>query len=278
MRIETMTQDARDVIATMRVPQWAHFLVLPLAALRVGEVTFTALALGVAGAFTALAYAYGINAIADRHSDQRAEKNPLRGQRQISQFVRWMIGGMAAATVLIALVAAPLARVALLVSLVASTLYSVGPRAKSVPFLGALANALIFVPLLYVGVGRTPLFETLHTTLLIAIVFTIMLLQNQLVHELADASEDALARDRTTAMMLGERRARGGCVLLGVAGSVAVLVLEGVSLDTMIAVAAMLLCGGLAKLSLPPSLLRVTHRFVSMALGALLFFCQVVLR
>ena len=278
MRIETMTQDARALIATMRVPQWVHFLVLPLAAFRVGEVTFAALALGVAGAFTALAYAYGINAIADRHSDFRVEKNPLRGQREISDFVRWMIGGMAVATLLIALAAAPISRIALIVSLVASTVYSVGPRAKSMPFLGALANALIFVPLLYVGVGPTPLFETLRATLLIAIVFTIMLLQNQLVHELADASEDARALDRTTATMLGERRARSGCVLLGVVGSVAVLVLEAFSFDTVIAALAMLVCGGLAKLTLPPSLLRVVHRLVSMALGALIFFCQVVLR
>ena len=278
MRIETMMQDARALIATMRVPQWVHFLVLPLTALRVGEVAFTALALGVAGTFTALAYAYGINAIADRHSDLRVEKNPLRGQRDVSDFVRWLIGGMAAATLLVALAAAPIAGIALIVSLLASTVYSVGPRAKSVPFVGALANALIFVPLLYVGVGPTPWFETLQATLLIAIVFTIMLLQNQLVHELADASEDARAHDWTTAMMLGERHARSGCVLLGVVGSVAVLVLEAFSFDTMIAVTSMLLCGVLAMLSLPPSLLRVTHRFVSMALGALLFFCQVVLQ
>ena len=262
----------------MRVPQWVHFLALPLAAIRVGEVTFAALALGVAGAFTALAYAYGINAIADRHSDQRMEKNPLRGQREVSVLVRSLIGGMAAATLLIALLTAPIACVALLVSLLASTAYSVGPRAKSVPFVGALANALIFVPLLYVGVGRTPVFEALQATLLIAIVFTIMLLQNQLVHELADAAEDARARDRTTAMVLGERHARSGCVVLGVVGSVAVLVLERFSLDTVLAVLAMLVCGGLVKLSIPPSLLRVTHRFVSMALGAVLFVCQVVLR
>lgn len=266
------------LVATMRVPQWVHFLALPLAAMRVGEATLSELALGVAGAFTALAYGYGMNAIADRQSDLRVEKNPLRGQREISVGVRWAIGGMAATTMLLSLAAAPIARVALLVSLAASTVYSVGPRAKSAPFLGALANALIFVPLLYVGMGRTPWFETLHATLLIAIVFTIMLLQNQLVHELADAPEDARARDRTTAMVLGERHARSGCVLLGVVGSVAVLVLEAFSLDTMIAVTAMLVCGGLVKLSLPPRLLRVAHRFVSMAFGAVLFFSQVVLR
>jgi len=273
-----MRQGVRALLSTMRTSQWAHFLLLPLTAFRVGNVTSRALALGLVGAFTSLAYAYGINAIADRHSDLRVEKNPLCGQREIPRLVRWTVGAMATLALLIASVASPIAGIALIVSLIASTLYSVGPRAKSVPFFGALANALIFVPLLYVGVGPTPLGETLQSTLLIAIVFTIMLLQNQLVHELADAREDALARDRTTAMVLGDGRARSGCVLLGVAGSAAVLAVNGVSFDSVIAAAAMLLCGGLAKLSLPPSLLRVAHRLVSMALGAVLFFCQVVLQ
>lgn len=267
----------RIAFQTMRVPQWLHFLLLPWAAWRVGEVTLQALGLGFAGAATALAYAYGMNALADRHSDQSVAKNPLRGEREVSLFVRASIALMALATLAIAWAMAPIARAALLVSLVASTVYSVGPRAKSRPFLGALANALIFVPLLYVGVGAGAWQDAFRATGLIAIVFTTMLLQNQLVHELADAAEDVLARDRTTAMMLGARRARLGCVWLGVAGSVAVILLEPLTLAALVGVVAMLLCGGLAMASLAPALLRMAHRFVSMALGALLFASQVVL-
>ena len=104
------------------------------------------------------------------------------------------------------------------VSLLASTVYSVGPRLKALPGIGTLLNAVIFAPLLALGASSAlpPGFGVLASS------FGALLLQNQILHEQADLHEDAAAGTYTTARALGPRARSvivGALAALGFAGA-----------------------------------------------------------
>jgi 4-hydroxybenzoate polyprenyltransferase len=242
-------------IAALRARQWAHFVVLPLASAGgAGR-----LAVGFALAATALAYAYGLNAISDRATDLDARKNPLAGVAATPGAVLILVAGCALVALGLALFvgAAPLVGV----SLVASTVYSAG--SKRVPAIGSLLNVAIFAPLLFLGGGAPP-WPIVST-------FAVLLLQNQLLHECADAVEDAAAAAHTTARAIGARSAVALAATLGAGGVAAAFALAAGWTAWLAALAS--LAGALVAVAGPRDFAarRVAHRWVALTVGALLF-------
>ncbi|MBL8714908.1 MAG: UbiA family prenyltransferase [Myxococcales bacterium] len=248
--------------SALRARQWAHFAVLPLAAVD-ARTSWGRAGLGVAVACACLAYAYGLNAIADRATDA-PEKNPLAGLDQPPDAVRLLLLG--AASIALGL-AAPLgvAAVTLAVaSLVAGTIYSVGPRWKALPVLGVVANTAIFAPLLGL-LGRGARLGPL------AAVFVGLLVQSQLLHELADTEEDARGGVRTTAQALGARATRRVVVVSATLSAVVAVALSR-SLPVAVATVAALVVGTVVALAVrAPAEARAWHRRASVVVGALVF-------
>ena len=150
------------------------------------------------------------------------------------------------------------------VSVVAGAVYSAGPRIKRWPVIGSLANVAIFAPLLLlVGGARSAGFWGMF------VVFAALLLQNQLIHERADAAEDRRAGVRTSAQVLGDAGvAAAGRVLAGVGGATAVMWLAWP--------AALAALGGLALGAwlmgkAEPAAARRRHRAVALATGAIVY-------
>jgi len=210
-------------LRALRAGQWVHFVPLPLAGAPLADMLSGTCPLGpvlwacLAGALC-LACAYGINAHGDRGSDARG-KNPLVGAAVgpaalVPAIACGLLAAVAAAR------SGGLGPAAL--SLAAGVLYSAGPRLKRWPGVGSLANVVIFAPLLaLVGAPRTPGFWGM------LVVFSALLLQNQLVHERADEAEDRRAGAYTTAQWLGRAGVAAAGRWLALAGSLAAAVLLG---------------------------------------------------
>lgn len=251
-------------LAALRAPQWAHFVVLPLASIARDELGSANVAMrvarGVALAALALAYGYGLNAISDRATDVDRRKNPLGGGA-CPPGVTALVVATALAALAIAATANGAVLAATAVSLASSTVYSVGPRLKALPVVGTLLNAGIFAPLLFFAVG-----DGTTAPAHITIAFVALLLQNQLLHERADADEDRAARALTTARVLSERATLAVVAAIGVAGGAA-----AIASAHAIVVAALAL-GTAVALAGPRAWARrrVAHRWVSFALGAVL--------
>lgn len=236
----------------LRAPQWAYFVVLPLAGFLVFDPLRVTLALVAAAA--CLAWSYGLNAVAERHTDASSLKNPLVGISTVPRSVSLTLGAslLIALTTASALGLTSLAAVSL--SLLAGTLYSTGLRLKAWPGAGLVANTLIFVPLLVVGTQGRSLPSAFPVTLL---VFTILLLQNQVLHELADAREDEAAGALTTARSLG---------IIGTRVFIVVLALAALPFSSVVLIPTVA-----TFLPLEPSTRRRTHRVLSILVGAALF-------
>jgi 4-hydroxybenzoate polyprenyltransferase len=262
------------VMGVLRPRQWAHMLPLPLAGIDPGAPGLdwrAALALGsgVLAAACCMAFAYGLNAIADRATDADPRKNPLAGVATVTWAHRALVG--AAAVLALGLVAprgaVPLA--AVLASLVSGLVYSAGPRLKRLPVLGTVANAGIFAPLLLLG-GRDAAPPPGFPVLLV--VFVGALLQNQLLHEVADQVEDARGGVRSSGALLGERATLLVIGLVAVAGAAAC---AGLARSTPVALAAAAVLGlGVlagALLRLTAARRRVVHRVLVVCGGAVLY-------
>jgi 4-hydroxybenzoate polyprenyltransferase len=149
-----------------------------------------------------LGFGYLLNAVADRDMDLDRRKNPLLEIGPAS-------GALWLPLVLLVSVALGLAASASLwvvacttISLVSGCVYSVGPRFKSVPFVGTLMNLTNFLPLLFVGM---PWPTPSPRLIALAVAFSGMLLQNQLLHEAGDATEDRRGNLQTTFLRAGAR-------------------------------------------------------------------------
>ncbi len=260
--------------AALRAGQWVHFVALPLATVTPGAEEPRALALragrGMAVAALALAYAYGANAVADRGTDEDPRKNPLVGTSTFPSAAVAASVVAAMAALALAAVGGHVALVATVASLLAASVYSLGPRLKARPFAGTLVNLAIFAPLLLASAphpwAQPPALPFL------AFVFAAMLLQNQLLHEQADASEDAAAGVRTTARVLGTRGTKAAIVLLGLLGVLGA-VWTAPGRVCVIAAVLVLMTGGAAGLGGRDSWAarRRLHRAIAFAGGALLF-------
>jgi 4-hydroxybenzoate polyprenyltransferase len=204
-------------LRAVRARDWAHFALLPLAAYEParGWEGVAAIARGVAIACFVLAYGYLLNAIADRRTD-RPGKNPLAAGEVLD--ARAGVLCLVAAAVGASALGPPVVRLATAVCLVSGAAYSIGPRIKRIPVLGTVSNASSFAPLLWVGsVGD----QILPWMPAVTLAFVCLLLQNQLLHEAADQTEDCAARVQTTVLWLGKGRAALLAGLFG-AGLIAV--------------------------------------------------------
>ncbi len=192
-----------DLLRLYRVRQWLHILPLPLATFDASVPLATALlaaARGMANLFMILAFGFLVNAISDRYVDRDARKNPLvlPGRE-----------GYKASLIALPVLSLALAafspwpvQLATACCLAVGCLYSVGPRLKTIPVVGTLANAAWYVPMLFLGMAQSALPLGFGT---IAIAFTALLLQNQLIHESGDRHEDEASGIHTTWLAFGPR-------------------------------------------------------------------------
>jgi 4-hydroxybenzoate polyprenyltransferase len=201
MRLE-VPRSGQDFVASLRVGQWAHFGLLPLATFDPfadWSMQVLPAARGVATALCVLAFGYLANALGDRRHDHDPAKNPfVRRSPRLGHYL--LVAGLASAGLVISAFGPWLAFVATLVAVVSGLVYSLGPRLKRLPLVGTGLNAACFTPLLFVGIGSTGA-EPRHVAL--AMLFVGLLLQNQLLHEAADEGEDREAGVRTTWIALG---------------------------------------------------------------------------
>jgi 4-hydroxybenzoate polyprenyltransferase len=96
--------------------------------------------------------------------------------------------------------------------------YSMGPRLKRIPLVGSLANLGNFAPLLFVGMHGDALPAGFAA---VAVAFCAILLQNQLIHEAGDATEDRGGGIRTTWLTLGPAWTTALAAALGLVAAVA---------------------------------------------------------
>jgi 4-hydroxybenzoate polyprenyltransferase len=256
----------RASLSVLRARQWLHFLVLPAAGLAAppwGMSQLARFSVGAVVAALALGWAYGLNAISDRATDIDPRKNPVAGAATSpsSAVAAVCLAGLGALAVAwLAGVLVPAA-----VSLLAATIYSIGPRLKGHPLIGTLLNAAIFAPLLaFAHPTRVPATFPVEASLFVA-----LLLQNQLRHEQADALEDARARVVTTARWLGGAWTRVVVALIAVVAAGATVALQP---STPVACAAALsLAGGTCAALVGDdwARLRRRHRVVAFVGGAL---------
>ena len=276
----------RTAWSGLRVTQWLHFAALPLAGLDRGTLLaphgFTRALIGSAIACGCLGFGYGVNALAERTTDRSALKNPFVGMPSLPVQALAAVGGCAVVALGLAVLLGPIAFGAALTSLVAGALYSLGPRLKQRPGLGLVFNTLIFVPLLGAclqGAQPPSSFWSL------AVVFTSLLVQNQLVHELADAEEDEASGALTTARFLGPGRTRLAAAAAALLGAAVVFAMAP-SLWLRLAGAVALLAGGLVAAGAPAALVasgpqvftiqtaaerRRAHRLVATGAGTMMY-------
>lgn len=183
-----------------RIRHWLHFLALPAASWSMAPARWEmglSVARGVATAFCVLSFGYLVNAFADRHMD-----DPAKRVAHDADDPRPVLTLLAIAALGLSSMGPPAALCATAICLLSGWVYSVGPRLKAYPVVGTLLNATNFAPLLLVGLSRAD-FPRHLTPLTIS--FVALLLQNQLLHEAADAAEDARGEVVTTARAVGPR-------------------------------------------------------------------------
>jgi 4-hydroxybenzoate polyprenyltransferase len=259
-------------LSVLRARQWIHFIVLPAAALDLAALGSTRgalrLALSVTTAALALGYAYGVNALADRGTDESSAKNPLAGASSVPAEVLAVVATTAGSAIAMSLILGPFALLLTLASLTAATFYSVGPRMKALPILGLVFNTGIFAPLLGLAIsdqGAPASYGVLVST------FVALILQNQLLHESADAREDARGGVLTTARLLGPRGTKAAVLSIAAPGMTLAVALAPT--PSMAVAAGSAIALGSAAVGLPgsPARARLAHRWLSAAGGVVLF-------
>jgi 4-hydroxybenzoate polyprenyltransferase len=261
----------------VRFRQWAHFLVLPLAGVELEQPSLRgglALARGVLIAAFVLAFGYLANALGDREMDRDPAKNPLVHRREDDRRLALYILSLACAALALAATGPPVVAAAAACCIFSGWAYSLGPRLKAKPFLGTLMNAGNFAPLLLMGVASVVpdrIGSILPT-------FVALLLQNQLLHEAADAPEDRGGGVCTTLLAVGPR---GAALLAAACGFVVVWVAMGVvtqrgwpiALALVMLVYVVVFPALLARDGRSPERMarwRVAHRWAAAATGALI--------
>jgi 4-hydroxybenzoate polyprenyltransferase len=268
-------------LAYARLRHWWHFLPLPLAGVSF-DAPVTALltgARGVAIAFAVLAFGYLLNAAADRGSDLDDAKNALIGEAPGALKAHAVSGLFAVVALGLAATGSMWGLVATVVSVTSGLVYSVGPRLKARPVLGTALNLTNFAPLLLVA---TPSEGPPRGFVPLLIAFAALLLQNQLLHEAADAREDHGAGVRTTWLTVGPRPAALVTAVAGLALTGTVGLASRASLDA-VGVASTLATALIFVVAVPLALvwrgrdgaamarLRKAHRVASLLCGAALY-------
>ncbi len=263
----------RRALRAVRSPHWWYFTPLPLASLvgdAAGDLDTVARCLGgMVVTALCLAYAYGLNGIADRGMDRNSAKNSLAGLDGVPRDAALLVAGCALGALGIAAVMTPIALLGATVSLVAGTLYSALWRLKRLPVVGTFVNVMIFAPLPFLAVSGYPSTAVLFLTYC----FWVLLTQNQILHEVSDAAEDEAAGVRTTGVVVGPTGVRAIAFLLG---PLAVVPLWSMQTEPAVRFAAVVgLCGGAAIVAFSNRErargLRFRHRVYSLAAGVTLF-------
>lgn len=200
----------------LRPSQWLHFTVLPLAcfdrSLPLAE-SLPALARGVVVAATVLGWGYLLNAISDRNLDHSATKNPFVRAHRPSLLHYALAVTMPCLALALAASASSLVLWAALISIVSGTMYSVGPRLKGYPIICTVLNVGCFAPLMLLGLDGN---DVSPAQWALVATFSALLLQNQLLHEAADAKEDRDGGLLTTFALLGPRGVALATAAMGV--------------------------------------------------------------
>lgn len=271
---EEIGTEAPTALAAFRARQWWYFAALPIVsadwrATQYSHAALVRLALAVGAAALCLAYAYGINAVEDRAADRNVVKNPLAGTSRVPHLVLVLLALSGVLAIALGAALGTTSVVAVAVSLTGGTVYSAGPRCKALPVLGTAVNALIFVPLLFVGQANPALLPAQE---LFCITFLALLTQNQLLHELADRDEDAAAGARTTALTLGESTTAAIALLVGLAGALAIALRHPTRAGSLAATG--VFAGGIlarAARAGRAASTRVAHRWLSIGTGTVTF-------
>lgn len=262
-------------LRAVRVRHWLHFLLLPAAGIEIHQGLAANLVPQLRGlviAFAVLSFGYLINGLADRDMDASARKNPLAGELPVAS-VPW-------ATVFIALVALVFAAggptpvlIATSLAVTSGVVYSIGPRLKRLPVVGTLLNVVHFAPLLWVGL---PADGDARGLGVLAVCFSCLLLQNQLLHEASDSDDDERGAVLTTFLLLG--RAKTG-VVIAMLGAALVAVMAYAQTSMVLTA----VCAGVYVVAFPWAFVRVQastlssvrkwHRVATIATGAFVFLC-----
>jgi len=197
------------LLGFLRPRDWWYYVALPLIGGGPGARSPGDAAPGLLAAGACMAFAFGWNSWNDEGVDTFRPWSP----RQLAVVL------LAATVVALgaAWTAGPVPLLAAAVSLVAGWCYSGGPRLKGVPYVNTLANAPIFVPLGLMGGPDGPLGPA--RWMLVA-AFGLLLLQNQLIHEIQHDLEDRAARVGTTYQRLGANATGAVSAALGLAAAV----------------------------------------------------------
>jgi 4-hydroxybenzoate polyprenyltransferase len=226
---------------------------------------------GAAIAAGCLGCAYAINAVAERGSDRSARKNPLVAAPELAALATtWALVASGLALGL-ASILGPWALLACGSSLLCGVAYSVGPAGKRTPVVGLLLNTGIFAPLSAVLLlpGEVPASWPHELA-----IFSALLIQNQLLHELADHDEDLAAGARTTAQLLGHRGAVQVAALAGLMIPVLSLGLAPTAGQCLLGSALGVITTVIAATAgRDPARARTRHRRSACAGGALLWLC-----
>jgi len=264
----------RDWLRLCRVRDWVHFLPIPLATFDPDaprNAALLAAARGIAGAFTILAFGFLLNSVADRRMDLDARKNPLIVPGADEH--RYSLAALLVLALVLAAMGPWPVQVATCSCLLLGCVYSAGPRLKSVPIAGSLANAAGFALLLFVGMRNASLPPRFGYVVL---AFAALVLQNQLIHEAADRLEDRAGGIRTTWLMLGPRWTAVVAALSGLGATVAAAgIMPTLRLAPVVAIvgaafgmAFPLLLAWRGMESTQAARLRLAHRWCAVLFGA----------
>lgn len=258
--------------SAVRAGQWWHFLGLPLATLDRGHLAVDAVwrvPAAVLVAACCLASAYAINAVCERYTDRDADKNPLVAAPGLASAVLRRVGGVVIVGVGVAGWLGVWAVAAAGLSIAAGVVYSASAWGKRTPVLGLVGNTLIFAPLLVLLHPGGPLPATCVVELGL---FVTLLAQNQLLHERADADEDAAAGSWTTGRWLGGRGTLGVVVALGGVGVLAAMM--AVTMMAQVVGVSAVVGATLAGWGSAPVRARRVHRWWALAGGVAVFVLQ----
>lgn len=203
---------ALGVIKLLRFRDWVHFL--PLALLPIQRSSFDPLLLlaALGAAACGLAFAFGFNLY---HDDQLGHESGEYMAERFGLTHRVACGAIwasAAAAAMLAFLVGLLAFGAMIIVLVASYLYSGGPRLKRFPLVGTLLNVPIFVPL---GL-LTKSLQVDHDVVALLVAVTGFVVQVQLIHEICHAAADRRTNILTTALLIGPRAAKNTALITGI--------------------------------------------------------------
>lgn len=270
------------VLKTVRCHGWLHFLPLPLLSAGAWPFDVLPLLLAVLSAAATLAFAYGLNDLRDGHLDTLRDSALRRRTGLGHKGWRITLAGAAVGALVCAAALNLRSTIAVAVSLGVGWAYSVGPRIKRFPVAGTVANVGIFAPLAFVGQG--PENGVVFVAFLVS--FSCLLLQNQLLHEVAHAEEDRREGVRTTTVKVGGRVSVFVSVGCGLAAAAPIVWLSFDRADgRLLAPAAFLAAFSLSHALVSPKAavplfagrLRRLQRWVGLTLGALAWALVVLL-